>query len=45
MTGKNMPPAASNLKICAYSRSESEVTKTIFKFMESHGEKIKIQKN
>ena len=40
-----MPPSASNFKICAYDRAVPEVTKIIFKFMESHGEKIKNQKN
>ena len=40
-TVKNMPPIASNLKICACSRGGTILIKTISKLMESSGEKIK----
>ena len=43
-TAKIMPPSASNLKIYAYNRGRSILMRTIFKLMESHGEKISSQK-
>ena len=42
--GKNLPPNASNLKICSIIGERSLFIKTIFKFMESHGEQTKIRK-
>ena len=43
--GKNMSPSASNFEICAYDRAVSGMYTTLLDFMESHGEKIKFQKN